>query len=395
MEKYILVKNYCMKCRLYPNKTQVTQIEALMRGAQAAYNMTLYKIAAEMKYTKEVDDKKGEGKVHFPDFNKAFSKEALDVIRHDNEYVNYLPGEAISSIKLGLIADMKKSWQETGSLPVEMWSKEEKRGPRFYSQRRPRTSFSYRTAVSNIETVDNKNVLRVKIGSKNYKVDGTVKVKGWNQRIRFGDEGQMDFREYIRSGQITRIPMRIEKELDMYFVVFSLTDIWKPFRVEENQLEHVGIDVGEITLASLSDGTKYKNIYDANPYYEHNTESIRQLNEQLSRKMGWKNIAFRETHKKDNTLEPSKSYMEADRRYKQLSARRSNRKNTYYHMVTSDIISKYKAIGVESLNVKDMYWYKESKNDQEGEDKQAKSTAQQKSERCFDVNVPVNTEVQV
>ena len=64
-------------------------------------------------------------------------------------------------------------------------------------------------------------------------------------------------------------------------------------------------------------------------------------------------------------------------------------------MVTSDIISKYKAIGVESLNVKDMYWYKEPKNDQEGENKQAESTAQQKSERCFDVNIPINTEVQV
>lgn len=380
MERYILVKNYCMKCRLYPNEKQTEQIEALLHGAHAAYNITLHKIMREMRFTREVPDKNGEGKVHFPDFNVAFAKDALDEMRHDNEFVNYLPGEAMSSIKRGLNADMKKSWMETGSLPVEMWSEKEKRGPRFYSQRRPRTSFSYTTAISNIETAENKNVLRVKIGSKNYKVDGAVKVKGWNQRIRFGDQMQLDFREYIRSGQISKIPMRIERELDMYFVVFSLTDTWKPCRVEENQTDHIGIDVGEITLASLSDGTKYKNIYDANPYFGHNTESIRQLNEQLSRKMGWKNITFREAHKKDNTLQPSKSYMEADRRYKQLSARRSNRKDTYYHMVTSDICAKYKAIGIESLNVKDMYWYKEPKNDQEGENKQTESATQQKSE---------------
>ena len=374
MEKYVLVKNYCMKCRLYPNEKQVVQIEALLHGAHAAYNMTLHEIAVNKRFTREVEDKNGDGVVHFPDFNQAFSKEALDELRHRNEFVSYLPGEAMSSIKRGLNADMKKSWKETGSLPVEMWSKKKKTGPRFYSYRRPRTSFSYTTAISNLETVENKNVLRVKIGSKNYKVDGYVKIKGWNQRVRFGTEMQFDFREYIRSGLITKIPMRIEKELDMYFVVFSLTDVWKPFKVNEERVDHVGIDVGEITLASLSDGTKYKNIFDANKYFDHNTESIRQLNEQLSRRMGWKNIAFREAYKKDNTLKPSKSYMETDHRYKQLSARRSNRKDTYYHMVTSDIISKFSSIGIESLSVKDMYWFKEkTKDDQEGKNEQATS----------------------
>lgn len=369
--KWIQVKNYCMKCRLYPSEKQKTQIEALLRGTQAAYNMTLYKIKAEKRFTREKPNKDGDGVIHFPDFNAAFAKSALDELRHDNEFVNYVPGEALSSSVHGLASDMKKSWEKTGRLPVEMWGK--KYGPSFYNQKRPRTSFCYTTSPKNIQVTDNAGVVKIKVYSRNYAVDGMIKARGVNQRIRFSDDLTQTFQGWISSGNVSKLPIRIEKSLDQYYVVFMLRDIYKPYTVSEERKVHVGIDVGEITLASLSNGRKYESIFDANRYFEHNTRSIEELNKILSRKQGWKNIAFREAHKKNTELTPSKAYLEADRRYKQLSARRTNRKNTYYHMVVSDICANYEGIAVEGLSVKDMYWYKEKAEDAEKENEPPKS----------------------
>lgn len=366
------VKNYCMKCRLYPSETQKIQIEALLRGAQAAYNMTLYKIGAEMRYTIEKPNKEGDGVVHFPDFNAAFTKVALDEIRHENMYVNYLPGEALSSIKYGLNADMKKSWEKTGKLPIEMWSKKFKRGPGFYNRMHPRTSFCYQTSAGNIHTTNNASVVKIKVGSRNYSVDGLIKARGVNQRIRFSDDLTKTFQDWLKD--VSKVPMRIERELDQYFVVFMLKDAYKPRTIADERTKHAGLDVGEISLATMSDGKKYDSIFDANRYFDHNTRSLEELNRILSRKMGWKNIDFREARKKDLNLEPSKAYLEADRRYKQLSARRTNRKTTYYHMVTADICARYEAIAVEGLSVKDMFWYKEKNEDGEGEKENKQAT---------------------
>ena len=374
MVEWVKVTNYCMKCRLYPTENQATQIDNLLRGVHAAYNMTLYAIKEDMNYTKEVKDKKGDGVLHFPDFNEAFKSVALEKIRHENEFVNYVPGEALSSIRYGLCADMKKSWEKSGKLPVEYWSKD--KGPKFYSKKNPRSSFCYSTSSNNVHTTDNENVVKVKIGSKNYSVDGLVKVRGVNNKIRFDGAHTRKFADWVDDTSTKKVVMRIEKELDCYYVVFLLKDVYKPYNVSDDPVEHVGIDVGEITLATLSDGTKYKNIFQENPRFSHDAQALVELNKQLSRRYGWKNISFRNAHKSDKTLAPSKSYLETDRRYKQISRRQSCRKNDYYNKVSAEICCKYQAIGIESLSVKDMFWYKEKHNETaKGKDKQAEKTA--------------------
>lgn len=380
---------YCMKCRLYPNKAQEAQIEALFHGAHVCYNMVLYRIGKEKQFTREKPNKEGDGTVHFPDFNAAFSKASLDILRHENEFVNYLPGEAMSSIKYGLSSDMKKSWSKSGSLPVEYWSK--KKGPRYYSKKRPRTSFCYQTAMSNVHVDENRSVVRVKIGSRNYQVDGLVKARGVNQRVRFTSDLTKDFHDWVESGEVKKVPMRIEKENGRYYVVFMLKNVWKPYTVAENRSEHTGIDVGEISLATLSDGTKYQNIFETNPYFYHNTASLDELNKIMSRKWGWKNIKFREAHKKDTEIVPSKAYTEADQRYKVLSARRNDRKRTYYDMVIADIIAHNKALAIETLSVKDMFWYKEPSDEEEKKkDEQTTGNTQQEPGRCVNVDVSAN-----
>lgn len=371
-----------MKCRMYLGKTQQQQLDNMFYGKAVAHNMLLYNLQQGLYCTETIGE---DGSVvHFPDFKKAAEKTVLDEMRHANEFTNYLPGAALSSSKYGVIADIKKAWENTGKHPIEQWDwvkklpdgREQHLGPQSQSKYIGTKTFAYPTATSNIVITEN-DKLKIKIASKNYAIDGLIKIKGWNTRLRFDENYTMDFLDYLRSDDCpSQIAIRLERDLDRYYIIFTLNNVYRPYKIQEKRTEHVGMDVGEKTLAVFSDGKMFNNIFDANPRLKEICDSIDYINSILPLKYGYKNEEFRNQREKDKSIKPSNNYIRLQKQQQRLFSKRKDIYDNYYQTKAAEAISKYNRINVESLNIKDMYWYKEKQKlekEQEGENKKTDS----------------------
>ena len=416
LKRYKFIKKYSMKCRLYPNKEQQKQIDNLLYGKAVAYNMVLYNFKQYMFSREKQDDENPDQVVHFPDFGAAVKGVELDKLRLENEYVNYVPGGVLSG-KSGVIADLKRAYEKTGKHPIEQWDHVKKNkdgteqhfGPRYHSKHDNHLSMAYQTRFSNIVATENRNVLKVRINSQNYTVDGLVKIRGWNQGLRFDENLQTDFLDWIMANQKskTKLTIRIERDLDRYYIIFTLNNVYRPYTVEENRNPHIGIDVGEITLAAMSDETSYKNVFDHNPKFQRTIDTIDYLKTVKSRRWGYSNQEFiKERNKKrkereknkelneaevenrnDENIQPSKRYMKTQKRIYRLYSRRSDIMNTYYNNVTADILKNNIKVNAETLNVKEMFWWKEKQKNEKAkkeQNKKADSETQQKPVECCD-----------
>ena len=89
--------------------------------------------------------------------------------------------------------------------------------PTYYNERHPRRSYTYQETVSKIQAGDNPNVFRISLA-----MIGSIKVRGWNQKLRFGDENT-DFLEWTkRTNPKTAITVVISKDIvGDYFIVFK------------------------------------------------------------------------------------------------------------------------------------------------------------------------------
>ncbi len=372
---YHLIENYSMKCRLYPNKTQAKQIDTLLHAVHAFYNMALYDMRTNFVNTKESQSKADPDQtVHFPDFNAVGSKAYKDYLKEQNEIIQYLPSDTISSTSWGLVADMQKAWKTTGKHPVENFGQKYKGkdgqfheiGCSFYSKRKPRTSYAYKTTKNNIAETDNPNVFRIKLkcfGPNKFDI-GWIKIKGVNTKLRFDENLEKDFAAWIHDkGEVV---IRISKDnCGDYWIVFSLKNVYKSI-TNNSSINAIGIDVGEIDIASLSDGTKYDNIFDHNPKVSKNMESKKELDRKLSRRWGWRKPEFRAPHKKDKELQPSKRYDRLDIKHKKVSNTIARQRTDYYNKITAEIVSKADIIAIESLSVKDMFHSKGKEDANEG-----------------------------
>ena len=421
-KKYKLIKNYSMKCRLYPNNAQKTQIDNILYGKAVAYNMILYKFKQYM-FTTVDEDKVNPGSfVHFPNFKEAINKVNLEELRHEHEFISYVPAYGLSG-NSGVIGDINRAFEKTGKHPIEQWDWEKKLpdgtiqhfGPQFHSKYDNHLSFSYQPYMVDFITTDNRNVIKLKrIKSNNYCVDGPIKIKGWNQGLRFDENLQSDFLDWLcvaKSIKGKRITVRIERDLDRYYIIFSLHNVYRPYSVNEERNDHVGIDVGEISLAVLSDEKVYKNIFDQNSKYQKTIDTINHLKTVKSRRWGYSNKEFikernkqrkerkkaeenkndveieenkeiESSNKREGDIKPSKRYMRTQKRMHRLYSRRNDIQENYYNTVSADIISNNEKINVETLRVSDMFWWKEKKSNEEEEkrkDKKADTDTQQKS----------------
>lgn len=357
---------------MYPNKTQAKQIDTLIHAAHVFYNMALYDMKENFTNTRESPSTTDEGKtVHFPDFKSMGKADYINQLRSQNEIIKYLPGAAISNIKCGLILDMQKAWEATGKHPVENFGKkytdkdgiEHTLGCSFYSKKKPRTSYAYQTTLANIIPTDNPNIVTVKLTSRAFPVDGSVKVRGVNSRLRFDDNCSVDFSAWVTENRKKSIIIRVSKDsCGDYWIVFSLSNVYKPINVPDTTLDSVGIDVGEIDIASLSNGDKYSNVFASNPRIKRNQKSKEELDKKLSRSWGWRNPEFREAYKKDKTITPSKRYNRLDLKHKQVSSAIARQRADYYNKVTAEIISKADMIAIESLSVKEMFHSKDKED---------------------------------
>ena len=378
--EYILVKDYSMKCRLYPNKKQQEQLDTLFHGAASAHNMILHNLY-DYKYCTESTDKEIGDLVHFPDFKAAGLSKNIKLIRDQNSTVSYLPSYAISG-NSGIINDIKKGWEKTGKHPIEQWKYYKKInnikyhfGPQFKSKYTRDLSFCYHVCWNGFNIVqsnaNNKkennlknNNIGITISSANYHVDGYVKIKGWNEQIRFDENHEMNFYDYLKASNFNsnRVFIRFKKERQAYYVIISLKNVYKPVNIAKKRIDGPGLDLGEITLATSSYGDDIKSLFDYYPNYQNMLDKLDFYEEKMSKQWGYKNPLFKEAREKDWSIKPSKQYLATEKKYNRLLRKRNDRIDTYYDQMTSDIISKYNTIYMETLNIKDMYWYKEKQD---------------------------------
>ena len=408
-KRYKLIDSYSMKCRLYPNEKQKALIDTMLYGKAAAYNMILYSLK-QGEFAKEKKDKKSDGVVHSPLFGKAVEKDVLNALRKENKYVGYAPGSSLSSSKQGVIADIKRAWDKTGNHPIEQWDwkknlpdgRVQHFGPRFHSKYENHKSLAWQIKCKHIIVTNNRKTLRLRYETKTAPKDGEyeevldVKFRGWNQSLRFDKDLQMDFVDWVIANQENKYQffVRIERDLDRYYIIFTLSNVYRPYTVNTERNNHVGVDVGEITLAALSDGTQYPNIFDHNPKFQRTLDAIDYLNGVKSRRWGYSNQEFQTERKKkrksskeqqinietenrkEEDIQPSKRYMKTQKRIHRLYSRRNDIMNNYYNTVTAEMISNNAKINAETLAVKEMFWWKEKQKDEKtkkGQDEAANS----------------------
>lgn len=359
MIQWFPVEHYSMKCRLYPTKKQAEKIDTWIRALHAVHNMILYDMRENGMYAKEVIDKEDHTKVaHFPDFAEAFKAINLKKYREENPIINLVPGGAISSINCGLNKDMRNAWVKTGRHPIEQWGfkyvnkqgQKITKGIGYYSQKKPRRSFAYQFTTSNICQTDNPNTLLIRLASKNDEI-GCVKIRGWNQKLRFDDEHQVGFAEWATS-ESRIITIRMTKDVcGDYWIVFMLPLVYKPVEVPESRKDVIGIDVGEITLATLSDATKIQNIFDHNPRVLDEKATLAFYHRKLSRSQGWMNPKFRSS----GSTEPSNTYKYYLNKLQKLERKIQRQRKDYYNQVTAMLSVSADCIGIEGLKISDMY----------------------------------------
>ena len=253
-----------------------------------------------------------------------------------------VPSTALASNNGILLKDGKKSWEKHGKIPVEGWGKS---FPRYYSNKYPRTSFLVQATCSAFKQTDNVNVVKIQINGV-----GLVKCRGWNNKITFGDD-KLSFFDWASLNKSKALTVQMSKDnCGEYWVCISFLNVHKSVN-DVTDKKPIGIDVGIKDIAIGSDGTKYENKRFKKNEKAHQAE----LNRKLSRRYGWSNIKFREDHKKDKTIIPSKSYEKTKLKLAKLQRDITNKRSDYNHKVTTDIVSKASFIGVETLNVKGMF----------------------------------------
>ena len=151
--------------------------------------------------------------------------------------------------------------------------------------------------------------------------DNTVRVPslGWVrtfQPLRF--QGLIKVAHIVRHGHRWFLSVAIETE--------------NPFPQSENQAA-VGVDLGVTTMATLSTGEK---LTGPKPHF-HLLKRLRRLNKSLSRKQNG-----------------SRNRDKAKRRLSQLHARIGNIRKDFLHRLTNRLVTNFRVIAIEDLNVKGM-----------------------------------------
>lgn len=353
MEKtinYYKVKNMAMKCRLYPNSEQKKAIDEILYGMRVAHNVIIYDMFENHINTTESADKETGELVHFPDLYSAAKADYLEKLREEHPIIKKIPAAALSSSAYGLVhfdikrqflsqnIDGKSQAVKSGRLrPIE------KLKPAYYNNHRPRKSYSYGDKLSKIY-IKNNHVLYIDLSKI-----GNVKVRGWNSKLRFeaNDGGMCTFEDYIANNPKKTVTVTIEKDnCDDYWIVFKFKDVYKPIR-EFVERTDVGLNIGIKNVVVTSDGKKYEN----QQYQEKERKHLKILNRQLSRRYGDSNPVYRKEKKEDESVVPSKRYIHTKKKLAKLHRKISRKRELYNHEITSNIISTYDIIALESIDV--------------------------------------------
>lgn len=339
--RYDLIDCYTMKCRLYVNQTQKKLIDNALTGIKVFYNCTLYEMFNNYECTTEKAKKTKSGDcteelVHSPNFKKAQGAEWKNKLAKEHPIIDCVPSGAILGNNGCVHADMVKS---LGKLPIEYQK------PRYYNARHKRTSYTYQEKCSKIEQSDNQNVLYITLNKI-----GRCKIRGWNQNIRFKENGTVNFAEYCKLDKKKQLTITVSIDnCGDYWICFKLLNVYKP--ILDVSGDAVGIDVGIKDIAILSDGTKFEN----KKFKKKDKRNLKLLNRQMSRRIGWANEQFRNEYKKSHEIAVSKRYERSKLAHAKLERQIARKRNDWNNKITYKIISEHDAIAVESLNVRGMF----------------------------------------
>lgn len=353
---YDTVENYSMKCRLYPSSIQKQKIESALTAVRVFHNCLIYDIWKNKLHCVEKPNKySAEGKVvHFVDLSTPFAAAYKNALIKQHPIIKACPQAALTT-NVGLKADIQKEIDK--NKPIEYQK------PRYYNEQRLRLSYTYQEKARKIHIKENRNVLYV-----NLAVIGTVKVRGWNQRLRFDNE-RTDFAAWAAANPDADITVTVSKDMaDAYYIVFKIKKCLKPFSMPTQDC--VGIDVGEKNLAVCSDGQIFEN-----PKYKKvKRKRQKALHRRLSRRWGPSNRVYREAVKnivecrrqyfsqpgtnKDGTLpemiRPSRRYAKTRKAHARLNRRIARRRDHQNHLVSRRIVEENRTIAVEVINIRDL-----------------------------------------
>lgn len=380
--EYCKVQNYSMKCRLYPNKEQAEYIDRAINAVRLYTNMCIYNLFNYFDGTNESKDKNG-NIVHWINLKHFTKKSYLENARLKDSRVNDVPANALSGQNGCISTDLKKRLLQAETIydraakekakkegkkykrnvpTIENLSNKikypvEKLIPPYYSKRNPRMSFTYQEDVfKKISVSENKNVFYIKLmGTKTNKINSAIKIRGWNQKIRFGSEHNMDFLEWIEYCRNTnankRMTVCVKKDnRGYYWIIFKIPECY----VATNNIkeeEKIGIDVGIKDIIITSDSLKFEN----KRFKQKVKRKIKALNRRISRRMGWANISFRELYKVNRTTKVSKRYDKTVKRLSKIHGKIANKRDVYNNEITKQIVDAYSFIGVETLQVSNMF----------------------------------------
>lgn len=339
---YYYLENYTMKCRLYPNNETSAKIDHIFDGIRSAYNTTLYELVTNKTNAK----KSSKSENYYPDFSAMMKKAWLDELREMRPIVKDVPAGALNSMRMGIFArDMKKAWESQGRHSIDFWK------PKYYSNARPRRSFTVQVCLSSIKETDNSHVFKINIPKV-----GLVKVRGWNKDSRFDSELSKTLIDYAKENPKKRIFITVSKDsCNDYYISFVLSGVYKLLKNVPDEKVELGVDVGIKDIAILSDGAKYENKKFKNGKNGEVQKHRKILCRRLSRREGFKNEEFRAMRKSNKELQPSKTYMRTSLKLAKLERSVTRKRLDYNNNITTDIVRKSSFIGIESLTVKGLF----------------------------------------
>lgn len=362
-----------MKCRLYPNKDAASMIDRIIHGVEKAYNIATYDMVTNNVNTIEFTTDKG-GILHYPDYKKMTNAKYLDWLRTQHEDIPFVPSYALSGQSGVFMADHKKAMSHKAIIKKtadgrikkthdKQARKSAKGGYKpysieeayigYYNKNKRRQSYTYQISLkSAISFSDNDNVFYITLGAaQGTKVKHKIKVRGWNKEIRFDEYHAVNFLDYVKylSGTKKTTVTVSRDNCGDYWICFKLSNIYKPMTISNGK--SCGLDLGLKDLIIVSDGTKYEN----KRFKKEEKEHIAALNKRMSRRQGWSNEEFREKHKADKTLTPSKRYERTKLKLAKLNRKIAFKRNTYNNTITKDIVANHGFIGIETLNVSGMF----------------------------------------
>ena len=369
-EQYYLIPNYTMKCRLYPNKDAAKMIDRIIRGASKAYNKATYEMKTDYTNTKEFALDDGET-LHYVDYKTLTSAGYLNHLRSLDDDIAYVPANVLSGNQGIFMADHKKAMShkaiyKTTKIGTKRKTHESTARTKgtgynpysvevadidFYNSRHPRTSYTYQLNLQNVITAtENPNVFYIRLNaSSSAKENHQVKVRGWNQNIRFGENQSENFLEMVKNSYSgTNMVTIIKDNCGDYWICFKLSNVYNPMTVRNDN--KVGVDVGIKDTMITSNG----DIYENKRFKKQESAHLKQINKQLSRSQGWSNPEFRKKYKEDMTLKPSKRYEAKKIQYAKISRSIANKRTHYNNCITHDIIANNGMIAIETLDVMKM-----------------------------------------